>query len=640
MKKKNKLFFALIVVLTSCSNNDINSTSNSSEESALNSEEKTSENEKLFADEMYYKEDEKNEHFLTDSSLYSLTNEEISKGYKDIYDDRTNNISLSTIQYGEMFINGTLQQELAENGKITDDARYVFYTKDMARIVSLSEGYAFTIPSNKILKTDFTKSQYISKYSNDESIITISKEGSNPYNNWNLYYDSWLAKYLNSNIFFTSNNLKNTKDKSIESINGYQVYKYNIFIDDSENIERPYYNIAIIKKESDYKNFILLVMKSNTNQNETFDRIIASYNKINNYGLRKGKNYYELKIPSYWSYETQKYYKKLLEQDHIDWGIFKTSITEDNAKTVKENNDKLEQLMDYNFDILPTYTHIGRINNYTNFPLESLKKLASGNGFNNKMVVQFTLQFTTSNNTNLDRYTPMFDILRGKYDDYFTKMALDLKEYSKPVLFRLNNEMNSDWTSYCGMLTLLDPDIFIATWERMAKIFKDNGVDNVIYIFNPTSISCPYSSWGEDICYLPSMEYVQILGLTAYEMNNYTNGEEPESFYKLYSTLYNKNLPFKDFPAIISEFACGAGGSTSGKLGRNSFSQASWVEDMFLLLNNAKNVPFVKQIKGAVWFSVNDYDGKISNFLELNEFYNSLTIEVFKEGLQINKLLK
>ena len=61
----------------------------------------------------------------------------------------------------------------------------------------------------------------------------------------------------------------------------------------------------------------------------------------------------------------------------------------------------------------------------------------------------------------------MFDILRGVYDEDFRKLASAIKAYGYPVLFRLNNEMNTDWTSYCGMMTLCDPEIFILTWRYL-----------------------------------------------------------------------------------------------------------------------------------------------------------------------------
>ena len=42
---------------------------------------------------------------------------------------------------------------------------------------------------------------------------------------------------------------------------------------------------------------------------------------------------------------------------------------------------------------------------------------------------------------------------------------------------------------------------------------------NAIWIWNPFGTTYPYCSWGEDLCYFPGAEYVQLLGGTSYEMN-------------------------------------------------------------------------------------------------------------------------
>lgn len=67
------------------------------------------------------------------------------------------------------------------------------------------------------------------------------------------------------------------------------------------------------------------------------------------------------------------------------------------------------------------------------------------------------------------------------------------------------------------------------------------------------------------------------------------NGTTLTSFKERYTKLYNKNKDtFPEFSVIISEFACGSGGDTSGALGRNAASQAKWVEDMFKEFNAAE----------------------------------------------------
>ena len=175
---------------------------------------------------------------------------------------------------------------------------------------------------------------------------------------------------------------------------------------------------------------------------------------------------------------------------------------------------------DYNFDILPTYSAMGWYGTESYFPLEMAEEFAGGNGFNGKPVLQFTYQFTDSNNGNLGGFNPSFDILRGRYDDQFRRLAQDIKSYGKPVLFRLNNEMNSDWTSYSGICALLDPDIFRMTWSRLYGIFEEEGRRQHIWIFNPHRGLLPVFQLGRGAQLYARPSQMQALGLTYYEMGN------------------------------------------------------------------------------------------------------------------------
>ena len=83
-------------------------------------------------------------------------------------------------------------------------------------------------------------------------------------------------------------------------------------------------------------------------------------------------------------------------------------------------------------------------------------------------------------------------------------------------------------------------------------------MDNCIWIFNPIATSCPYSNWGDMLNYFPGEDYVQMIGLTSYQMNN---DDSFATFREMYTELYKKNTPYFDnYPAIIGEFGCGAGG--------------------------------------------------------------------------------
>lgn len=545
---------------------------------------------------------------------------------------------------------------------VTDgDYKYLFYGENNTRIVNLSDGYAFSLPEI-YFEPDYSLSAYRSKYISNNFTLTVTTENQNPYGNnergWEIYLTEWLNRYIDNIEFLSANNIRRVKPKQETTalLEGYTVLTYNMEFLFPKKYEYPNYDIAIVRKNGEYVQFYLFVMKSSTKQAETLEEIVKSFTECEKVGTSKNEEKaFEVKIPEFWSDETKAYYNKLREQENVDWGMFVGSMPDDDSsnysnmlKRITDNTDRLSTAMDHTFELMPTYTHIGWADTLTGFPSKMAEELAGGDGFNGKPVLHFTYQFTTLNNTNLAGYTPMFDITTGKYDAHFREIAQDIKAYGKPVLFRLNNEMNTDWVSYCGIVTLLDPDIFIETWQRMYDIFVEEGVDNCIWIFNPIAKTTPYSNWGEWLNYMPGTEYVQMLGLTSYEMNNETTA--PNTFKDMYTYVYEKSMPYFDnYPWIISEFACGAGGEVyydwgqnkflEKTLGRNENTQAAWVKAMFDIFNDRDNPAndFAKRIKGAVWFSTNDYadvDGKsrITNYLALDKELTK-TLEAFKKGM-------
>ena len=59
---------------------------------------------------------------------------------------------------------------------------------------------------------------------------------------------------------------------------------------------------------------------------------------------------------------------------------------------------------------------------------------------------------------------------------------------------------------------------------------------------------------------------------------------------------------------------------------------------MFKDLASTSRPDYCKNIKGAVWFSTNDYEGdKISNALNINITKLPTTVAAFKEGFALTK---
>lgn len=676
---KNKLALLLIgitsLALTSCTIN-----SNKSDSEFLSSNNTTSVSDSSTSNPNRAKDDV----LLAEtySNLVDLSNlhNKLPDNWDEAFADSKNFNSATKITYEQAYKNNILV-----DGNVTisneDDVKFLFYNKNdnSARIISKADGYALTLPTSTTLNTDFSLGLYRSKVYNEDYTLTISYEHSNPYSNWNTYRKEWLFRYLDNDNYYLQNNLSllcTPKKNDIFTMSGYTIDEYDLVINNPNKIRKNYYNIAAIRPANDNTNFVMLVMKSTHDMTEEFEDIIFSYKRLDKEGTANNSSFNGLKTkynPS-WSDETKQYYTSLLDEDRTNWGAFVATLPESSSThsmtksqlerhtAYKKFNDLCEAL-DYPLDILPTYQHIAWNRQTVNYwPTTAANVMAGGNGFNGKPVIQMSYQFTDNNNNvsvanTKDCYTPVFDIYRGddgddpmfsanpqaRYAYKLKSIAKNIKEYGKPVLFRLNNEMNTDWTSYCGMMTLLDPDIFQATWRLMYNIFEEVGVDNCIWIFNPIAVTCPFSSWGEDLCYYPGIDYVQALGLTYYEPNN-DKIVSSTTFRQDYTELYEKNYPvWQNYPWIISEFGCGAGGETDGERYRNQDSQVEYVKGMFNDFNDRANHPYLQNIKGAVWFSVNDYvnDDK-GNLLVINQFELEIgkldkTINAMKEGLAPNK---
>lgn len=309
-----------------------------------------------------------------------------------------------------------------------------------------------------------------------------------------------------------------------------------------------------------------------------------------------------------WSQETRALYESLLDPDTpLMWGIFLQDFYEtgfDGELT------KMEDALDYTFPVVLYYRHLPT----HEFPTEVMEE-----NYEAGRLVELTLQLTDNNNEDMFAWSPMLAIYRGELDEEIRAWARGAKEFGHPFLFRLNNEMNSDWTSYGGVVNLCDPQIFTAVWQRIYNIFQEEGVDNCIWIYNPNDRNAPPSKWNHSLAYYPGNGYAQLLGVTGYNNGTYYTqwAEEWREFKDIYDTIWQEYYPhFGSFPWMITEFASSSYGGDKVK----------WMENMFREIHNYPN------IKIAVWFSYADFDGDTpARTYWLDE--TPETLETFRKGL-------
>lgn len=540
--------------------------------------------------------------------------------------------------YGEgdyVYVNNVKHSEpIKLNGE--EDIKIVSKSNGTTTLQNISDKYNVEFPGN--FTFDFSQSKdFIIAKSNDLS-VHISKDRS-PYEDTFWYIEYYQNRFYTNENFLAQNNITLHENRYTE-INGKKTLVLSLtkHLDVLNDLT---YTYAFIQTNGQY--YTRFMFKStdsfSTKYQNIYMNILNSYSETTESGIKETLIYYANKaskkllnieelIPNTeskyfldmhpiknknWDEKTLALYNAFLNSKDLKWGIFTENIT---TTAIDEKIPELEEYLDYEFDIILMYNHLGNT-----LPLETMRKMRDED-----KIIELTVQTCANNNTKLFDYTPMFDIIEGKKDEQIRTLAKEIKEFENPVLFRLNNEMNSDWTSYSGIITLSDPEIYKQVWHRIYDIFEDENVTNCIWIFNPNDNNYPPSKWNNFLSYYPGNEYVHMIGITGYNTGTYyaeQNGETWKSFKTIYDEINNKYKDlFGEFPWIITEFA-------SSSIGGN---KAKWIEDMFKHINNYPN------IKAAVWFSAADYDpsfpgtSKVSRPYWLDE--TKETLDAFKKGLE------
>ncbi len=495
------------------------------------------------------------------------------------------------------------------------DNKKVYITENTLRLVNYTDGYMTDFPRN--FEFDFSKSPLYTKGGNKSFDVTISKERS-PYED----VDEYLAYYLNRFILnesYQNANRISVSEANISTKNGYDAQIIRAVINEAGDAVFDGYAYVLIKTGT--KEFYRLMFRYDTalyGFDEILDTAINSFSTFEPFGEAVYDVRFEPEIPGYWSSETKELYKKIADSDKIRWGIFTENIYQEG---IEQKVPQIEEKSAYTFPVILSY-----MQHTWDFPTEFMKK-----NYDDGKLVELTYQITSDNNQDLFGYTPNIDIYRGIKDEEIRKFARDAKEFGHPFLFRLNNEMNSDWTSYSGIINMSDPEIYISNWRRFYDIFKEEGVNNAIWIFNSNDNDYPPCKWNNFLAYYPGDDYVQMIGLTGYNTGTYyehVSGEIWREFETIYDDLQAKYEPFfSEFPWIITEFGSSSVGGDKVK----------WIDDMFACINKYPN------IKIAVWFSCADYDtreefnGAVARpywLDETDETLNAFAKGVKKYGIQ------
>lgn len=527
----------------------------------------------------------------------------------------------------------TLRVSVYENGERADghpapetDCKLVYDDGSVTRLVNYTGGYQLDLPANAIFDFslsplyttghgwgfDATISREKADYQSLKDVITFELStflpwffDDNTVENYVYHYEyrflldeGWqqnngvtTTSWTDGNVYFVEAQVDGLSD---ELFDGYLYVNYF-------TASREYLRVMFrYQKEDIAMRGKLVELAQNT---RIFDPMgTAVYDT----------NYEPLLDYVTWSDETQALYDSLTDfSAPLDWGIFMQDFYESgfDNKLVK-----MEQELDYTFPLILYYRH---------FPTHEFPTDVMQENYEAGRLVELTLQLTDNNNMDMFAKSPLLEIYRGNMDEELRQWARAAADFGHPFLFRLNNEMNSDWTSYGGVVNLADPAIFTAVWQRIYRIFEEEGVDNCLWIFNPHDRQAPPSDWNNSLAYYPGNEYVHLIGVTGYNNGTYYTqwAEEWREFDVIYDQIWEEYAPrFGSFPWIITEFASsGIGGD-----------KVAWIHNMFDHIENYPN------IRMAVWFSFADFDdangGTPARTYWLDE--TPETLEAFRQGLK------
>jgi hypothetical protein len=175
-------------------------------------------------------------------------------------------------------------------------------------------------------------------------------------------------------------------------------------------------------------------------------------------------------------------------------------------------------------------------------------------------------------------------ITGGGSDKLIASAARNLAAQKRPLLLRWGWEMNGNWFDWDGSHNGKDPDGYIKVWQRLHRIFADEGADNVAWVWSPNWNSGPSDSWNRMQHYYPGDAYVDWVGVSGYSFD----GESPKTLFSPIVKLYGSRKPI-----ILTE--------TAG-IDHGGSSKANWID---ALSAYCRKTPSIKAI---TWFDTDTHN--------------------------------
>jgi mannan endo-1,4-beta-mannosidase len=182
-------------------------------------------------------------------------------------------------------------------------------------------------------------------------------------------------------------------------------------------------------------------------------------------------------------------------------------------------------------------------------------------------------------------------IISGKYDDYITQYADDVRDAGGPVMISLMHEMNGVWYPWGGTVNGNSPAQFITAWRHVHDIFTREGATNVTWVWSVNLRSRPDTYANRWAAYYPGNAYVDWVGVSGFNWGVGVGGWPWWSFEQMLGPPL-KYLKATHKPVIITETASVEQGG----------SKAAWIRATFARIRSAH-----PEIKAVLWFDSKEF---------------------------------
>jgi beta-mannanase len=177
------------------------------------------------------------------------------------------------------------------------------------------------------------------------------------------------------------------------------------------------------------------------------------------------------------------------------------------------------------------------------------------------------------------------EIAEGGQDAYFQRIADSMKRYPYDIYVRPWGEMNANWSSWQPTpggekRDGGTPAEFIAAWRHTVSFFRDQGVNNLKFVFNPDASDFANNTRIPTIW--PGASFVDVLGIDGYNWGQKAStGDTWREFDTIFTNMYGILTGLHPTaPVWIAEFGSKEPAANDGAPLDTSHTKAAWFNRM------------------------------------------------------------